>query len=145
MKNCRENRENCRENRNTRSWRHFVDVIRSVIRIASGQDLETILWQYHIRKKPLESAIFLPLPLNPTASLQQFFKAFVLFLWCWCLSMMSGDLSALVARLEAVTTRLESAADRAGGGEQGMISQTLSVTLRGNLSIDTHFLDEFIS
>lgn len=30
---------------------------------------------------------------------------------------MSGDLSALVARLEAVTTRLESAADRAGGGE----------------------------
>ena len=39
--------------------------------------------------------------------------------------MMSGDLSALVARLEAVTTRLESAADRASGGEQGMISQTL--------------------
>lgn len=30
---------------------------------------------------------------------------------------MSGDLSALVARLEAVTSRLEAAADKAGGGE----------------------------
>ncbi|KAJ7319449.1 F-actin-capping protein subunit alpha [Desmophyllum pertusum] len=30
---------------------------------------------------------------------------------------MSGDLSTLVARLEAVTARLESAADKAGGGE----------------------------
>lgn len=29
---------------------------------------------------------------------------------------MSGDLSALVARLEAVTTRLEAAADKTGGG-----------------------------
>lgn len=56
---------------------------------------------------------------------------------------MSGDLSALVARLEAVTARLESAADRASGGEQGMISQTLRVSLRGNFSIGTHFLDEF--
>lgn len=28
---------------------------------------------------------------------------------------MSGDLSALVARLEAVTTRLEAAADKTGG------------------------------
>ena len=36
---------------------------------------------------------------------------------------MSGDLSALVARLEAVTTRLESAADKAsGGGQEGMSS-----------------------
>ena len=31
---------------------------------------------------------------------------------------MSGDLSALVARLEAVTARLESAADKASGGGQ---------------------------
>ena len=29
---------------------------------------------------------------------------------------MSSDLSALVARLEAVTTRLEAAADKTGGG-----------------------------
>ena len=35
---------------------------------------------------------------------------------------MSGDLSALVARLEAVTARLESAADKASGGApEGMI------------------------
>ena len=35
---------------------------------------------------------------------------------------MSGDLSALVARLEAVTTRLESAADKAsGGGQEGTV------------------------
>ena len=35
---------------------------------------------------------------------------------------MSGDLGALVARLEAVTARLESAADKASGGApEGMI------------------------
>lgn len=33
---------------------------------------------------------------------------------------MSGDLSALVARLEAVTSRLEAAADKSSGGEAGM-------------------------
>jgi len=33
---------------------------------------------------------------------------------------MSGDLSSLVARLEAVTTRLETAADKASGGQAGM-------------------------
>ena len=35
---------------------------------------------------------------------------------------MSGDLSALVARLEAVTTRLETAADKASGAPEGKLS-----------------------
>lgn len=42
---------------------------------------------------------------------------------------MSGDLSALVARLEAVTTRLESAADRASGGEPAGLKIVLNLKL----------------
>lgn len=39
---------------------------------------------------------------------------------------MSGDLSSLVARLEAVTTRLESCASRGGGGAgEGMLQKSL--------------------
>lgn len=50
---------------------------------------------------------------------------------------MSGDLSALVARLEAVTTRLESAADRASGGEPadvGVLVEDYDEILRGNVA-----------
>ncbi|CAH3143559.1 unnamed protein product [Pocillopora meandrina] len=42
---------------------------------------------------------------------------------------MSGDLSALVARLEAVTSRLEAAADKAGGGEPAGLK-----VLKGNVA-----------
>ena len=36
---------------------------------------------------------------------------------------MSGDLSALVARLEAVTARLEAAADKSGGAPEGELAK----------------------
>lgn len=57
---------------------------------------------------------------------------------------MSGDLSALVARLEAVTARLESAADKASGGApEGMIESlrtegslgSIYLTLRHSLTL----------
>ncbi|XP_078384537.1 LOW QUALITY PROTEIN: adenylyl cyclase-associated protein 1-like [Oculina patagonica] len=50
---------------------------------------------------------------------------------------MSGDLSALVARLEAVTARLESAADKAGGGQQedvGVLVEGYDEVLNGNVA-----------
>lgn len=50
---------------------------------------------------------------------------------------MSGDLSALVARLEAVTSRLEAAADKAGGGEPadlGVIVEEYDQVLKGNVA-----------
>lgn len=50
---------------------------------------------------------------------------------------MSGDLSALVARLEAVTTRLESAADKASGGGQedvGILVEAYDEVLNGKVA-----------
>lgn len=40
---------------------------------------------------------------------------------------MSGDLSALVARLEAVTARLEAAADKSGGAPEGELWSSMSL------------------
>ena len=60
---------------------------------------------------------------------------------------MSGDLSALVARLEAVTTRLESAADRAGGGESAGLKKSLTYgfTSHGNFSFGSLCVETFNS
>lgn len=44
---------------------------------------------------------------------------------------MSGDLSALVARLEAVTTRLEAAADKSGGAPEGELWSSLRFSEHG--------------
>ena len=54
---------------------------------------------------------------------------------------MSGDLSALVARLEAVTSRLEAAADKAGGGEPAglKVRWKHSVTSDGNFILERVF------
>ena len=63
---------------------------------------------------------FYPSLLQLLGSLQLDYKNFVLFLLVLTVFRMSGDLSSLVARLEAVTSRLETAADKASGGQAGM-------------------------
>ena len=50
---------------------------------------------------------------------------------------MSGDLSALVARLEAVTSRLEAAADKAGGRLRPPFVLALNAVVFGDLRPST--------